>query len=118
MSTTEEVLNHHLSTFGARDLEGLLSDYTEDSVLLSPQGTFRGLEQLRNLYTAFFDEFGKPGMTFDMDCQIVDGETALIVWKAETADNVYEYAADTFVIRDGKITSQTFAAKMRPKPPM
>ena len=41
-----------------------------------------------------------------MKTQIVDGETA---------DNVYELATDTFVIRDGKIVTQTLAGKIVPK---
>jgi len=40
---------------------------------------------------------------------------AFITWSAETADNVYEFATDTFVIRDEKIVTQTFAAKVTPK---
>ena len=50
-----------------------------------------------------------------MKKQIVEGETAYIVWSAETADNVYELATDTFVVRDGKIITQTFAGKLVPK---
>jgi hypothetical protein len=37
------------------------------------------------------------------------------VWKAETADNRYELATDTFVIKDGEIATQTFAGKISPK---
>jgi hypothetical protein len=33
-----------------------------------------------------FEEFAKPGMSFEMLRQEVDGDTAYIVWKAETAD--------------------------------
>ncbi len=43
------------------------------------------------------------------------GEVAYIVWSAETADNAYELGTDTFVVRDGKIVAQTFAAKATPK---
>ena len=42
-------------------------------------------------------------------------EYAYILWTAETADNVYEMATDTFVVRDGKILAQSFAAKLTPK---
>jgi hypothetical protein len=47
--------------------------------------------------------------------QDVDGDTAYIVWKAETADNRYELGTDTFVVKDGKIAIQTFAGKISPK---
>jgi len=45
----------------------------------------------------------------------VKGDYAYILWTAETADNRYELATDTFVVRDGKIVAQSFAAKILPK---
>lgn len=67
---------------------------------------------MRGLFEAFFAEFAKPGASFDMKKQIVEGETAYIVWSAETADNVYELGTDTFVVRDGKIIVHSFTAKV------
>ena len=60
-------------------------------------------------------EFAKPGMSFEMSRQDIDGDTAYIVWKAETADNRYEFGTDTFLVKDGKIVTQTFAGKISPK---
>jgi len=62
-----------------------------------------------------FEEFAKPGMSRERLRQEVDGDTAYLVWKAETADNRYELEADTFIVRDGKIVTQPFAAKISPK---
>ena len=36
-------------------------------------------------------------------------------WTAETADNVYELATDTFFVKEGKIVAQSFTAKITPK---
>jgi len=47
--------------------------------------------------------------------QEVDGDTAYIVWRAETADNIFELGSDTFIVRNGKIVTQTFAGKVSPK---
>ena len=47
--------------------------------------------------------------------QWVEGDYAYILWSAETADNSYEAATDTFVVRNGKIVAQSFAAKITPK---
>ena len=44
-----------------------------------------------------------------------EGDYAYILWAAETADNVYELATDTFVVRDGKIIAQSFVGKITPK---
>jgi hypothetical protein len=37
------------------------------------------------------------------------------LWTAETPDNRYDLVTDTFVVRDGKIVVQSFAAKILPK---
>jgi hypothetical protein len=50
-----------------------------------------------------------------MKQQSVEGEYAYILWTAETADNVYEVGTDTFVLRDGKIVTQSFTGKITPK---
>jgi len=51
----------------------------------------------------------------EMKQTLVHGDWAFIVWTAETPDNRYETAADTFVLHDGTIVVQTFAAKVTPK---
>jgi hypothetical protein len=45
----------------------------------------------------------------------VSGDTAYIVWTAETADNRFEVGTDTFIVQNGKILTQTFAGKISPK---
>jgi hypothetical protein len=70
---------------------------------------------MRQFFQALIAEFGKPGAVFSMNQQAVDGEYAYILWTAETADNVYEMATDTFVVREGKIVAQSFAGKITPK---
>lgn len=107
--STEEVLQHHLEAFGAGDVDGILSDYAEDAVVINENGVMKGHDEIRPLFDAFVEEFGKPGMSFEMVDQKVEGEVAFIVWKAETADRTYDYATDTFVVRDGKIAYQTLA---------
>jgi hypothetical protein len=94
--TTQDVLTHHLNSFG--DLAGTMADYTAESRFFTRDGLLRG-----------------PGMSFDMLRQEVDGDTAYIVWKAETADNRFELGTDTFIVQNGKIVTQTFAGKISPK---
>jgi len=114
-ASTEEVLGHHLQAFGGGDLEGLLDDYTDGSVIIAPDGVKRTREEMQAFFSAILAEFGKPGMSFTMEQQAVEGDVAYVRWTAETADNVYELGTDTFVVRDGKIAVQTFAAKTTPK---
>ena len=112
---TEQVLDHHLKAFGDRDMDAILADYTEESVLLTPDGVLKGYKQLQPAFEGLFTEFAKPGANFEMKQRIIEGNVAYIVWSAETADNIYELATDTFVIRDGKIAVQSFTPKVVPK---
>ncbi|MAF48982.1 MAG: nuclear transport factor 2 family protein [Rhodospirillales bacterium] len=115
MASTEDVLNHHLTCFGAGDMEGVLADYTEESVMEVPDARLQGLDALRAAFTAFFADFGKGTPSFEMLRSSVNGEFAYIFWKAQTEDNDYHIGSDTFVIRDGKIVYQTFAAHIVPR---
>jgi ketosteroid isomerase-like protein len=115
MASTKDVLDHHLKCFGEGDLKGILSDYALNAVLFTPDGPLRGADAIRPLFQAMFAEFGKPGASFSMKQQSVEGDYAYILWIAETADNVYELGTDTFVVRDGKIVAQSFAGKITPK---
>ena len=113
--STEEVLNKHLTSFGAGDVDALMEDYTDDSVIILQSGVLSGPEAIRGLFEALVAEFSKPGMTFSLDATHISENVAFIVWHAETADNVYSYATDTFVIEDGKIQTQTVAFAATPK---
>ncbi|MGB6416242.1 MAG: nuclear transport factor 2 family protein, partial [Pseudolabrys sp.] len=101
--------------FGEGDLEGILSDYASGAVLFTPDGPLRGADAIKPLFQAMVAEFGKPGATFNMKQQFVEGDYAYILWTAETADNVYEVGTDTFVVRDRKIVAQSFTGEVTPK---
>jgi len=113
-STTESVLEHHLAAFGDQDMEEILADYTDESVVITDTETYHGLEEIATLFEAFFAEFSQPH-EFEMDHQAVEGDVAHIAWHAETVEQTYEHAVDTFVVRDGVIQTQTFAARTAPK---
>lgn len=113
--STSDVLDRHLKAFAGYDVDGLLADYSSDAVLFVPTGILRGPEAIKPLFEALVSEFTKPGSSFTIQQRYVDGDHAYILWTAETADNCYEFATDTFVMRNGKIIAQSFAAKTSPK---
>jgi ketosteroid isomerase-like protein len=93
-STTEEVLRRHVKCFFEGDLEGIVSDYSADAVLFTPNGPLKGHDPIREFYRALIKEFGQPG-TASLRHRSIDGDFAYALWSAETADNVYEMATDT-----------------------
>lgn len=109
----QEVLGHHLQAFGAGDVNEMLKDYTDESVLIEPGGTHRGRSQLRSFFASHFEGLFKPGTyEFTMDRATVEGEVAYIVWHSQHEGRTVSLGTDTFVVRDGKIAVQTFAAKI------
>jgi len=114
MASTKDVLDHHLKAFNQGDLNGVLSDYAPNAVFFTTDGAHKGIDAIRPLFEAFIAEFGKPGSTFTINEQLVEGDYAYLLWTGKTADNVYELATDTFVVRQGKIVAQSFTAKVTP----
>ena len=115
MTSTQNVLNHHTKALRDGDLDAVLADYALNAVFFTNQGAFKGLDAIKPVFAAIISEFRKPETKVNRTRQLIDGDYAYILWTAETADNVYEMATDTFVVRDGKIVAQSFTAKVTPK---
>jgi ketosteroid isomerase-like protein len=94
------------------DIEGILSDYSDDAVVFTPDRILKGREAIAGLFRRLLLEFREPDASDAVRIAMFEGNYAYIVWSAETSDNIYEYASDTFVIRQGKIVMQSFAAKV------
>ena len=106
---TKEVVTHHLEAFENNDLEEIMKDYTEESVFVTPDATYTGLEEIRTSFANVFKTFSKDSMTFTLDKSIFAQDIGYILWKAKTPAVTISYGTDTFIIRDSKIVRQTFA---------
>jgi hypothetical protein len=105
--TTESVLQNHLLAAKV-GVDAILQDYSDESVLITHDATYRGLAEIRQFFTALLNEL--PAGFFDelqMNRQEVAGEVAYILWERRPWISC---ATDTFVVRNGKILFQTFAA--------
>lgn len=104
---TMEVLQNHLRA--AREgVDAVMQDFSDDSVLITHDATYRGLAEIRQFYTTLFEGFPKGFWeAFKMNRQEVVGDVAFIFWEAKPW---LLLATDTFVVRNGKFLVQTFAA--------
>lgn len=107
ITTTEAVFTHHLQAIFARNVDDIMVDYVEESVVFSPMGVFKGLEQIRGFFSAGVETLLTPDVLAAVKVanQAVDGEFAYILWSAPPKVVV---ASDTFCIRGGKIVMQVF----------
>ena len=110
---TKAVIEHHIDALEAGDLERTLSDYTEDSVILSGGVVYRGLESLRALFGGAIEGLFAPGAhTFTLTSLAVDGPYGIIEWTLDFPGGSITFGTDTFHIVDGKVAMQTGAFVM------
>jgi ketosteroid isomerase-like protein len=114
MSETKTVLEHHLEVFAAGDVEATISDYADDATVITHDDVYQGTAEIKELFESLYDEF-ETTVEFNLERQVIDDDCAYIVWNAETGENIYQHATDTFVIENGNIVTQTLAAKINPK---
>ena len=105
--STEAVLRNHLRA-AKEGVDAVMQDYTDQSVLITHDATYRGLAEIRRFFTVLFKEL--PAGFFDamkMNRQEIVGEVAYILWERMP---IISQATDTFVVRNGRILFQTFTA--------
>lgn len=115
MTGAREVFQHHLDAFAKGDIDEILKDYTEETIVIYNDRIARGVSEIRGFFTHWLTELLPPGCEFDLDqLQVVD-DLVFITWTAESEQLVFELGTDTFLIRGGKVQRQTVAAKIRVK---
>ena len=103
--TPEEVFQHHVQVLGGGDLEGILTDYAEDAVLITPAGARHGLDGVRAVFTQLLSDV--PSADWTLKTTIFDGDALFLEWSAIAATTRVDDGIDTFVFRDGLIRLQT-----------
>jgi hypothetical protein len=111
-NVSRATLMRHLNAFLEHDLKTLMSDYSEESVMVTQQGTYTGLTEIEGFFTDLILYFPKLQSSFVLDKTVVVDELLLIVWHARTPNLVVPFASDTFVMKEGKIFRQTFAGEL------
>jgi hypothetical protein len=111
-SVTESILMRHLACFQANELEAVISDYTDDSILVTEDATFVGVSQIRDFFAGLITHFPKQNFSFELNKIVVRNELAFIVWSAKTPSLEVALGSDTFIIKDGKIYRQTFVRQV------
>ena len=111
--TPQEVFAHHGKALGAGDLDEIVADYTDDSVLITPAGAARGRDGIRQAFAKLLDDL--PNAAWDLKTQIFDGDVLFLEWAADSTVNQVHDGVDTFVFRDGMIGAQTVRYTPRSK---
>jgi hypothetical protein len=111
-NVSRAILMRHLNSFLEHDLRTLMSDYTEESVMVTQEGTYTGLTEIERFFTDLMVYFPKLQSSFELDKTVIVDELLLIVWHARTPRLVVPLASDTFRLKEGKISRQTFVGEL------
>jgi hypothetical protein len=111
--TPQEVFAHHGQALGAADLDGIVADYSDDALFITPAGVKRGKEGAREGFVQLLADL--PDAAWDLPTQIYADDVLLLEWKADARTNRVEDGIDTFVFRDGLIRVQTVRYTLVPK---
>jgi ketosteroid isomerase-like protein len=110
-----DVLSHHMTCVARSDVDGIMQDYTEQSVLFSPDGVLTGTNHIRQFFTNLTGSMMPAGTNFVAVRQDVRGDTAFLIWQADAPTLKFHMGAETLTIRDGKIVIHSFAAAIERK---
>ncbi len=106
--SSKEIIMHHLESFIDNHLDGVMSDYTNDSVLVTRDGTYTGIKEIEGFFSNLMVHFPKAKSKFDLDKITANGSLVYIIWHAKTPSLEVTLGSDTYIIKDGKISRQTF----------
>jgi ketosteroid isomerase-like protein len=103
--TPEEVFQHHAEVLAAGDLDGIVEDYADDAVFITPDGTLKGKDGVREGFTKLLGDL--PSANWEIPTATFEGDILFLEWKAESEATKADDGIDTFVFRDGLIRAQT-----------
>jgi ketosteroid isomerase-like protein len=110
---TETVVRHHVQAFLEQlGLDAILDDYAEHACFLSEGRAYCGKPAIREFFEGFIAALAPQTLKqFTLRSLRVQGDVAYITWSAGPE---LPLGTDTFVVRKGRIVSQTFAMYARP----
>lgn len=109
----KSLIMHHLKSFQENDLAALMSDFTPESVLITQDATYVGLDEIRTYFANLMGYFPKESSSVELDKLETKDNLGYIIWHAKTPSLEVIFATDTFIEKKGKFYRQTFAGQIK-----
>ena len=111
--TPQEIFGHHAEVLIAGDIDGIVSDYAEDAVFITPAGVKQGRDGVREGFVKLLEDL--PSAQWNVPTQIFEDDVLFIEWTADSERTKADDGVDTFVFRDGLIGVQTVRYTLQQK---
>ena len=109
-TTTQNVWDHHIQSWSAKDLDAILSDYSENAFVIVNNRVFQGHDQIKSVFTQLFELFSH-GIN-KIEPAVVKAQTIYILWNFTPEAFGSFFGTDSFVVEDGKIQAQMIASEL------
>jgi ketosteroid isomerase-like protein len=114
---TNAVRRHFLEHFGHRDLDGMVSGYAENAIMVNvvngERKSYRGHNEIREAFQGIFKLHPTVNSTFELKHIVVHDKNVMVVWSATTPTHIFLHSSDNFLFDDdGKIVKQFFNCQM------
>jgi ketosteroid isomerase-like protein len=103
--TPQEIFAHHAEALMAGDVDGIVADYADDAVFITPARVQRGKDGVRAAFTALLADL--PSAAWDVPTQVFEGNVLFIEWSAVSSATRAMDGIDTFVFEGDSIRVQT-----------
>ena len=109
-ATTTAVLQRNGAAFASGDLDAILKNYAEDAVVIRPGATYRGHDELREMFRRILNTMStfKPNHS----TTTVSGKLGLLTWLALSNDGQIAQGIDSFVVENDQIVAQSYVGAL------
>lgn len=112
--TPKRILENHINSFLGNDLEALMADFADESVLIAQDTSYKGLKEIRGFYAGLMLQFPKQKSNIELEKTVINDDVVYFVWRGKSPGLEVLFATDTLIIKNGKIHRQTFAGQLKP----
>jgi hypothetical protein len=114
-----QLLDHHVAMMKQGNLDGVMSDYADDALVVAPHGiapgqisqsgndVFAGKENVRTLFAVLTDKDHVPGsLAMEVRYESLGHDVVLMHWVQFKGTPQELKGTDTWIIRNGKVLAQ------------